>query len=518
MTAPAPPAASPIAPPARADLCLALNRISSALYLLACKYVAGRYDGSRRPHGSGARVASTAMSSPAAPAARIARKARAPGQGLRHRDLAAVRPALRAAGCCASWTRGRRRAVLEIGCATRRADAGAGAPLGRRQPDHRAGAVGAAGRARAGQGRRPTPRARAPDRDHADADAAAPDAGAARQRRSTSASRTWRWPTRPNRRARSPSWRACCKPGRHSGADAAAARHLGRVPRHLPRRPARRHGTSESLAALDAYVAALPDGDTCARWLKRPASADVEIAVDRWELLFKSAREFFFAPLIRAGTAVALEADRRARRRDAGRLLLREGGDRHLLRGPRLLGDDRRRLRQRLEEDRDVMSEGHRNHAAGERARYRALVRELGEHDRRYYVEMAPDDPRRRVRPPVPRAARARGGAPRLGRSPGRRPSAWRHADLGVSQGRARGADAVARQHLQRGRAAGVLRPRGQGPATARCRASWSSRRSTASASSCSTSTARFVHGATRGDGRIGEDITANVRTMRACR
>ncbi len=48
---PAPPAASPIAPPARADICLALNRISSALYLLACKYVAGRYDGTRRPMG-----------------------------------------------------------------------------------------------------------------------------------------------------------------------------------------------------------------------------------------------------------------------------------------------------------------------------------------------------------------------------------------------------------------------------------------------------------------------------------
>jgi ethanolamine utilization protein EutL len=44
-------ATSPIAPPARADLCLALNRISSALYLLACKYVAGRYDGNRRPRG-----------------------------------------------------------------------------------------------------------------------------------------------------------------------------------------------------------------------------------------------------------------------------------------------------------------------------------------------------------------------------------------------------------------------------------------------------------------------------------
>jgi ethanolamine utilization protein EutL len=41
----------PAAPPARADLAHALNRISSALYLLACRYVAGLYEGSRRPRG-----------------------------------------------------------------------------------------------------------------------------------------------------------------------------------------------------------------------------------------------------------------------------------------------------------------------------------------------------------------------------------------------------------------------------------------------------------------------------------
>jgi ethanolamine utilization protein EutL len=41
----------PAAPPARADLAHALNRVSSALYLLACKYVAGRYEGTRRPLG-----------------------------------------------------------------------------------------------------------------------------------------------------------------------------------------------------------------------------------------------------------------------------------------------------------------------------------------------------------------------------------------------------------------------------------------------------------------------------------
>jgi ethanolamine utilization protein EutL len=39
------------APPTRADLAHVLNRVSSALYLLACKYVAGRYEGTRRTLG-----------------------------------------------------------------------------------------------------------------------------------------------------------------------------------------------------------------------------------------------------------------------------------------------------------------------------------------------------------------------------------------------------------------------------------------------------------------------------------
>jgi ethanolamine utilization protein EutL len=47
-----PPARGPVtAPPARADLAHALNRSSSALYLCACRYVAGLYEGSRRPLG-----------------------------------------------------------------------------------------------------------------------------------------------------------------------------------------------------------------------------------------------------------------------------------------------------------------------------------------------------------------------------------------------------------------------------------------------------------------------------------
>jgi ethanolamine utilization protein EutL len=47
-----PPERGPVtSPPARADLAHALNRISSALYLLSVRYVAGLYQGSRRPLG-----------------------------------------------------------------------------------------------------------------------------------------------------------------------------------------------------------------------------------------------------------------------------------------------------------------------------------------------------------------------------------------------------------------------------------------------------------------------------------
>lgn len=40
-----------IEPPERGDLILALNRLSSALYLMTCKYVGGQYDEGRKPAG-----------------------------------------------------------------------------------------------------------------------------------------------------------------------------------------------------------------------------------------------------------------------------------------------------------------------------------------------------------------------------------------------------------------------------------------------------------------------------------
>ncbi len=139
---------------------------------------------------------------------------------------------------------------------------------------------------------------------------------------------------------------------------------------------------------------------------------------------------------------------------------------------------------------------------------YEALARELQEHDRRYYVDNDPTITDVEYDRLLPAAARDRGRAPGLDRRLVADPARRARAGLGVPQGRARGADAVARQHLRRGRAARVPRARRARASTARRRPTWSSPRSTASASSSRTPTARSSLGATRGDGVIGEDVT----------
>src|SRR5438128_2588919 len=72
----------------------------------------------------------------------------------------------------------------------------------------------------------------------------------------------------------------------------------------------------------------------------------------------------------------------------------------------------------------------------------------------------------RRVRPPVSRAAAARGGAPRAARSRQPHPTHWRTAGAGVPQAPAPRPHAVAGQRLRRGRAGRVGGP--QQPAVAR--------------------------------------------------
>ncbi len=63
----------------------------------------------------------------------------------------------------------------------------------------------------------------------------------------------------------------------------------------------RENGKLESLGAVDRYVATLPDGETLARWLAEAGLKQIEVTTGRWEILFRSAREFFFAPLIELG-------------------------------------------------------------------------------------------------------------------------------------------------------------------------------------------------------------------------
>jgi len=63
----------------------------------------------------------------------------------------------------------------------------------------------------------------------------------------------------------------------------------------------RESGKRDRLAALDAYVASLPDARGVTSWLEKAGFADAGVEVERWEILFKSSREFLFAPLIDLG-------------------------------------------------------------------------------------------------------------------------------------------------------------------------------------------------------------------------
>jgi SAM-dependent methyltransferase len=69
----------------------------------------------------------------------------------------------------------------------------------------------------------------------------------------------------------------------------------------LLREVLRESGRREGLAALDRHERVLPDGADAVAALEAVGFRDVAIEVDRWELLFRSSREFFFAPLVELG-------------------------------------------------------------------------------------------------------------------------------------------------------------------------------------------------------------------------
>jgi len=56
-----------------------------------------------------------------------------------------------------------------------------------------------------------------------------------------------------------------------------------------------------ALAALGQYEARYPDGAALVQTLEQLGLGQVEISLEHWELLFRGAREFFFAPIIESG-------------------------------------------------------------------------------------------------------------------------------------------------------------------------------------------------------------------------
>ena len=152
---------------------------------------------------------------------------------------------------------------------------------------------------------------------------------------------------------------------------------------------------------------------------------------------------------------------------------------------------------------------------SGERARYRSLVRELGEHDRRYYIDMAPvvpdaeydrlyrqlrdieaahadwidpDSPTQRVAPqPISAFAKVVRDVPMLSLD-----NTYSPAELQAFHDRV-----IKGLHGETPRF--VIEPKIDGISI-----------------ELQYVDGRFVQGATRGDGRVGEDITVNLRTLRS--
>lgn len=60
-------------------------------------------------------------------------------------------------------------------------------------------------------------------------------------------------------------------------------------------------GKNEGAAALERHAATAPEASEVADWLGEAGFEGIELAVERWQILFKSARELFFAPLIELG-------------------------------------------------------------------------------------------------------------------------------------------------------------------------------------------------------------------------
>lgn len=62
---------------------------------------------------------------------------------------------------------------------------------------------------------------------------------------------------------------------------------------------------NEVLGRLEQHIARTPEPEDAARWMENAGLKDVEIEVSRFNLLFRSSREFFFSPVIEYGPLAA---------------------------------------------------------------------------------------------------------------------------------------------------------------------------------------------------------------------
>src|SRR5690606_20506719 len=63
-----------------------------------------------------------------------------------------------------------------------------------------------------------------------------------------------------------------------------------------------KHDKHDTLARLDEHIArSYPSAARCEKWMAAAGLEDARVEVDRFTMLFRSSREFFFAPVIEYG-------------------------------------------------------------------------------------------------------------------------------------------------------------------------------------------------------------------------
>ena len=151
-----------------------------------------------------------------------------------------------------------------------------------------------------------------------------------------------------------------------------------------------------------------------------------------------------------------------------------------------------------------------------DRARAEALRRKIVYHERKYYVDNDPQISDAEFDRLVGELREPRGPLPRSRDARVADPAGRRKAARGLPLRRPPDADAQHRQRLRRGRDPRVRGARPQAPARTGRSPTRPSSRSTASASPSSTGTASSPGRVTRGDGVRGDDVSGNVKTIRA--